>query len=41
MFVTYSLSGFAAGYISAVMYKMFGGESWKKCVAFTALLVPG
>lgn len=39
--VFYMCFGFAAGYTSARLYKMFGGESWKKSVFLTATLVPG
>ena len=39
--VFYVFLGFAAGYTSARLFKMFGGESWKKCIVMTALVVPG
>ncbi|KAI9091836.1 hypothetical protein DFS34DRAFT_634244 [Phlyctochytrium arcticum] len=41
MLVFFVLFGSVAGYVSARYYKMFGGESWKKNVAMTAMLVPG
>jgi len=37
----YVCFGFAAGYTSARLYKMFGGEAWKRSVVLTACLVPG
>ena len=39
--VCYVLLGTPAGYISARLYKMFGGERWKSNVLCTALLCPG
>ena len=39
--VCYVLLGTPAGYISARLYKMFGGERWTLNVLFTALLCPG
>ena len=39
--VFYVFLGFIAGYVSAVLYKMFGGESWKKCFLLSALFIPG
>jgi len=39
--VFYVCFGFAAGYSSALLYKMFGGEAWKRCVVLTACLIPG
>ncbi|KAL9965970.1 hypothetical protein ACROYT_G029844 [Oculina patagonica] len=33
--------GFPSGYVSARMYKMFGGEFWKSNVRLTAFLIPG
>jgi len=41
MLIFYMLFGFVAGFVSARIYKMFGGESWKKNVFFTAFLFPG
>ena len=39
--VCYVLMGTPAGYCSARIYKMFGGEKWKSNVILTAFLVPG
>lgn len=39
--VCYVLMGTPAGYSSARIYKMFGGEKWKSNVLLTAFLVPG
>ena len=39
--VFYVLLGFTAGFTSARLYKMFGGEKWKTNVLTTAFLVPG
>ncbi|KAG8448421.1 hypothetical protein GDO86_015496 [Hymenochirus boettgeri] len=39
--VLWVLLGTPAGYISARMYKTFGGEKWKTNVLMTALLCPG
>jgi transmembrane 9 superfamily member 2/4 len=39
--VFYVLLGFVAGYTSARLYKMFGGENWKTNVLLTAFLLPG
>lgn len=41
MLVFYVCFGIVAGYVSARMYKMFGGENWKKNVLLTATVVPG
>jgi transmembrane 9 superfamily protein 2/4 len=41
MLVFYIIFASIAGYVSARIYKMFGGEKWKKNIAFTALLIPG
>ncbi|KAF9193032.1 hypothetical protein BGZ51_004265 [Haplosporangium sp. Z 767] len=40
MIVFYMFFGVVAGYISARMYKMFGGEAWKRNVIGTAFLFP-
>lgn len=40
MIVFYMFFGIVAGYISARLYKMFGGEAWKRNVAGTAFLFP-
>ena len=39
--VCYVVLGLPAGYVSARMYKMFGGERWSINVFATALLCPG
>lgn len=39
--VLYVCLGTPAGYVSARVYKMFGGEKWKSNVIFTAFLCPG
>lgn len=39
--VCYVLLGTPAGYISARLYKMFGGERWAMNVLMSALLCPG
>ena len=39
--VSYFLCGGVAGFTSAVIYKMFGGENWKRNVLLTGFLVPG
>ncbi|TSS60352.1 Transmembrane 9 superfamily member 2 [Bagarius yarrelli] len=39
--VLWVLLGTPAGYVSARMYKSFGGEKWKTNVLLTALLCPG
>ncbi|KAI9015548.1 hypothetical protein DFJ74DRAFT_645012 [Hyaloraphidium curvatum] len=41
MLVFYVCFGSVAGYVSARMYKMFGGEDWRMNVILTAFLVPG
>ncbi|GJJ71398.1 transmembrane 9 superfamily member 2/4 [Entomortierella parvispora] len=40
MIVFYMFFGIVAGFVSARLYKMFGGESWKRNVAGTAFLFP-
>lgn len=37
----YTLFGFIGGYVSARTYKSLGGESWKRNIILTPLLVPG
>jgi transmembrane 9 superfamily protein 2/4 len=37
----YMLFGYVAGYVSARLYKMFGGEEWKTNIALTSFLFPG
>ncbi|XP_060069369.1 transmembrane 9 superfamily member 2-like [Ylistrum balloti] len=39
--VLYVCLGTPAGYVSARIYKMFGGEKWKSNVIITALFCPG
>ncbi|XP_051159040.1 transmembrane 9 superfamily member 2 isoform X2 [Leptopilina boulardi] len=39
--VLYVCLGTTAGYVSARMYKSFGGEKWKSNVLLTAMLSPG
>ncbi|TPX75140.1 hypothetical protein CcCBS67573_g03604 [Chytriomyces confervae] len=41
MIVFYVLFGSIAGYVSARIYKMFGGQSWKKNVMLSAFMFPG
>ncbi|KAI9672888.1 MAG: hypothetical protein M1829_004438 [Trizodia sp. TS-e1964] len=41
MVIFYALFGFIGGYVSARVYKHFGGESWKQNIAYTPLLIPG
>ncbi|KAF9999456.1 hypothetical protein BGZ80_002470 [Entomortierella chlamydospora] len=40
MIVFYMFFGVVAGFVSARLYKMFGGEAWKRNVIGTALLFP-
>ncbi|GAB1207193.1 hypothetical protein BDV32DRAFT_129250 [Aspergillus pseudonomiae] len=37
----YTLFGFIGGYVSARVYKSFGGEAWKRNIVMTPVLVPG
>ena len=39
--VLYVCLGTTAGYISARIYKSFGGEKWKSNVLLTSMLSPG
>lgn len=41
MVVIYVLFGFVAGYVSARIYKMCGGQAWRQNLIMTAMLVPG
>eukprot|EP00158_Paraphelidium_tribonemae_P005311 Partr_v1_DN27274_c3_g1_i2_m38593 putative transmembrane 9 superfamily len=41
LIVSYVLSGVVAGYVSGIVYKMFGGEAWKRNVLLTAFVIPG
>ncbi|KAJ6114254.1 hypothetical protein N7486_000032 [Penicillium sp. IBT 16267x] len=37
----YALFGAIGGYVSARVYKSFGGEAWKRNIIMTPLLIPG
>lgn len=37
----YTVFGFIGGYVSARVYKSFGGEAWKRNIVLTPVLVPG
>lgn len=37
----YTTLGFVGGYVSARVYKSFGGEGWKENIVLTPLLTPG
>lgn len=37
----YTILGCVGGYVSARVYKTFGGEAWKQNIALTPLLIPG
>lgn len=39
--ILYTFLGFVGGYVSARTYKTFGGESWKRNIIMTPVLVPG
>ncbi|ODM22424.1 hypothetical protein SI65_00012 [Aspergillus cristatus] len=39
--LTYTVFGFIGGYVSARVYKSFGGEAWKRNIVMTPLLIPG
>ncbi|EKD17793.1 uncharacterized protein L3040_002162 [Drepanopeziza brunnea f. sp. 'multigermtubi'] len=41
MILLYTILGFIGGYVSARVYKSFGGERWKINIAMTPILVPG
>ena len=41
MIFLYTIFGFIGGYVSSRVYKSFGGESWKKDIVLTPVLVPG
>jgi transmembrane 9 superfamily protein 2/4 len=41
MILLYTILGFIGGYVSARVYKFFGGEKWKLNIVLTPLLVPG
>ncbi|KAI9706124.1 MAG: hypothetical protein M1836_005530 [Candelina mexicana] len=41
MIILYTIFGFVGGYVSARVYKTFGGEAWKQNIALTPVLIPG
>ncbi len=41
MFLLYTIFGFVGGYVSARVYKTFGGDAWKVNIMLTPVLVPG
>lgn len=41
MIMLYTVFGCIGGYVSARVYKTFGGEAWKRNIVFTPVLVPG
>jgi len=41
LLVLFVLMGFVAGYVSAVMYKVFNGSEWKLTTLKTAIMFPG
>lgn len=41
MILLYTVFGFIGGYVSARVYKTFGGESWKLNIVLTPMLIPG
>lgn len=41
MILLYTIFGFIGGYVSARVYKSFGGEAWKRNIVTTPVLVPG
>jgi transmembrane 9 superfamily protein 2/4 len=41
MILLYTVFGFIGGYVSARVYKAFGGERWKMNIAMTPVMVPG
>ncbi|CAF9930463.1 hypothetical protein IMSHALPRED_008182 [Imshaugia aleurites] len=41
MILLYTVFGFIGGYISARVYKSFGGEKWKQNIAMTPIMIPG
>jgi transmembrane 9 superfamily protein 2/4 len=41
MVMLYTIFGFIGGYVSARVYKTFGGEAWKRNIVLTPVLVPG
>ena len=41
MILLYTVFGFIGGYVSARVYKSFGGEKWKLNIALTPVMIPG
>ena len=41
MLLLWTIFGFIGGYVSARVYKTFGGEAWKQNIALTPILIPG
>ena len=41
MVILYTIFGFIGGYVSARVYKSFGGEKWKLNMALTPVMIPG
>ena len=41
MILLYTIFSFIGGYVSARVYKNFGGDAWKKNIALTPVLIPG
>ena len=41
MIMLYTIFGFTGGYVSARVYKTFGGEAWKRNIVFTPVMIPG
>ena len=41
MILLYTVFGFIGGYVSARVYKSFGGEKWKQNIAMTPIMIPG
>ena len=39
--ILYTFLGFVGGYVSARVYKTFGGEAWKRNIILTPMFVPG
>ena len=41
MILLYTVFGFIGGYVSARVYKSFGGEKWKQNIALSPVMIPG
>lgn len=41
MIMLYTIFGFIGGYVSARVYKTFGGEAWKRNIVLTPVMIPG